>query len=352
MESHPIPQNVTTFQFKLVGEMTLKQFIYLAIGMVIAYLNFVFLASRLPYLAWPVIVISALSGMAFAFLPIAERPLDYWLGAFLKAVYSPTTGVWNKNGRSYQDDPMFSQRITLLGSLTKTTATTPAQAASPVVTEQLRSAPAELTPQPQPALQQPAFVTAIPTTAELEQTVTLAKQAQTIQTQIIDTQRQLSQIKSSNPNTDNEQTSTQINQILTNLQRLIGEASLVKQQLNTLTHTPTQPRVKTKVQTVVSAPPRQTQIILTTSPNVINGFVKDATGDYLSGAVVVIHDKQGLPVRALKTNKLGQFSGATPLPNGIYTVQFEKENLAFDVLQMELNGGVLPALVVSAKKMV
>ena len=45
MDAHPIPQNVTSFQFKLVGEMTLKQFLYLATGMVIAYIFFVFLAS-------------------------------------------------------------------------------------------------------------------------------------------------------------------------------------------------------------------------------------------------------------------------------------------------------------------
>ncbi|EKD47460.1 MAG: hypothetical protein ACD_66C00049G0001, partial [uncultured bacterium] len=28
MEQHPVPQNVTGFQFKLIGDITLKQFAY------------------------------------------------------------------------------------------------------------------------------------------------------------------------------------------------------------------------------------------------------------------------------------------------------------------------------------
>ena len=67
---------------------------------------------------------------------------------------------------------------------------------------------------------------------------------------------------------------------------------------------------------------------------------------------MVIYDKAGLPVRALKTNKLGQFSGSTPLPNGSYTIELEKDNLLFDVLQIDLEGKVLPAVAISAKKVI
>ncbi|MBU1032130.1 PrgI family protein, partial [Patescibacteria group bacterium] len=90
MEPHPIPQNVTYFQFKLIGDMTLKQFLYLATGCGIAYVLLVFFVSDFPVIAWPLIIISAGLGASFAFLPIASRPLDYWLAAFLKAIYSPT----------------------------------------------------------------------------------------------------------------------------------------------------------------------------------------------------------------------------------------------------------------------
>ena len=65
--------------------------------------------------------------------------------------------------------------------------------------------------------------------------------------------------------------------------------------------------------------------------------------------VAVIYDKEGLPVRALKTNKLGQFTGSTPLPNGTYTLEVEKDNFRFDVLQIELAGDILPPLQITAK---
>src|SRR3989344_4515507 len=67
MEAHPVPQNVTSFEFRLIGDMTLKQFIYLCIGAGTAYIFFVFLAIPAPFLAWPVIVISSFLGLVFVF---------------------------------------------------------------------------------------------------------------------------------------------------------------------------------------------------------------------------------------------------------------------------------------------
>lgn len=336
MDTHPIPQNVTSFEFKLVGEMTLKQFIYLATGMVIAYVFFVFLSETIPFIAWPVVVISASAGGAFAFLPIADRPLDHWVAAFFRAIYSPTKRVWAREGVAYLQDTQFNNRLN-----TYFQTTSPLQA--PIT---------QPTPKPRKAFVPVANVFKVeelPTKDELSQTVELAKQAQNIQLQIIQTQRELSEIKS---NTIDPTSGKQgINQILTNLQSLVSEASTIKSQLDKLTHT-TAPKVRTKITTIIPAQVKPTQIVLTSTPNVISGFVTDTMNNYLDGVVVVIYDKQGLPVRALKTNKLGQFSGATPLPNGTYTIQLEKDALSFDVLQIELEGAVIPSLAVSAKKLV
>jgi len=38
MEQHPIPQQITSYEFKLVGEMTLKQFAKAAGGIILALL--------------------------------------------------------------------------------------------------------------------------------------------------------------------------------------------------------------------------------------------------------------------------------------------------------------------------
>jgi hypothetical protein len=352
MDSHPIPQNVTSFQFKLVGDMTLKQFIYLAIGSVIAYILFVALAPIYPLVAWPLIILSASLGVAFAFLPIASRPLDYWLKAFLRAIYSPTKRVWKKNNKSFKDDALFNSRlVTYLSSMQPQVAvlTQPQTVQRPAPTAQ---------PATQPVA--PAAPAPMLSKENLGKTVDLARQAQNIQIRILQTERMLNQIKSeaSQPSAIPVDYSGQVNQIMTDLQGLIAQASQVKQQINTVTQAPASApqapaapvaSLKESVKVVTPTVSKQTQLALTTFPNVINGIIKDKTGNYIEGCIAVIHDKEGLPVRALKTNKLGQFTGSTPLPNGIYKLTLEKDAFVFDVLQIELKGEVLPPLLITAK---
>lgn len=341
MQPHPIPQNVTTFQFHLVGDMTLKQFLYLALGSTLAYLLFVFLSPIYPLVAWPLTIISASAGAAFAFLPFASRPLDYWLRAFLKAVYSPTKRVWKKSNTTFKDNSLFNSRLVMyLASLQ------PQQ-------------PSTTTPYTGFATPKTPITTYLPSTEELGKTVDLARQAQNLQLKIIQTERTLSQIKSeaSQPTSIPVDYSQQVNKIIADLQILVTQASQIRGQLATVTKPEqTQPQaaispaqLKEIVKVVVPTKTKQTQLALTTFPNVLNGVVKDKSGNYLEGAIAVIYDKEGLPVRALKTNKLGQFTGSTPLPNGTYKLALEKENFIFDVLQIELAGEVLPPLLIISK---
>lgn len=344
-QQHPIPQNVTSFQFKLVGDMTLKQFLYLASGLSIAYIFFVFVVTESPLIAWPVIIISSFIGIAFAFIPIADRPLDYWLVAFLRAIYSPTKRVWSKNHLSAADYPQFINRFAIFKYQIYAHKTSIPKNHIPQVLP-AKAAPQQNIP-PQTAAS-PQQLRSLPSQEELSKTVELARQAQTLQVQIIETEKRISQIKE-NPSQAFQGSTETINQILENLQKLMSEAGGIKRQLAQITHQPEQTLTKVQV-TPISAPiQKQTQIILTSQPNVINGIITDSQRNYLDGAVVVIYDKGGLPVRALKTNKLGQFSGSTPLPNGEYTIQLEKDGFTFDVLQIELKGEVLPPLMITAK---
>ena len=68
MENHPIPQDITGFQFKLIGDMTIKQFAYLAAGTVFAWIIF-----SLPityFLKLPLSSIIVFFGLSFASLSI------------------------------------------------------------------------------------------------------------------------------------------------------------------------------------------------------------------------------------------------------------------------------------------
>ena len=67
MEQHPVPQNVTTFQFRLIGDMTIKQFGYLAGGAIVAFISY-----KLPlpfFFSCPLTIIFA------SFMPSSITPL-------------------------------------------------------------------------------------------------------------------------------------------------------------------------------------------------------------------------------------------------------------------------------------
>lgn len=356
MQPHPIPQNVTSFQFKLVGDMTLKQFGYLAAGTVIAYIIFVLLSHDYPFVAWPIIVTSALTGVAFAFLPIGSRPLDHWLSAFLKAIYSPTKREWRKNHKTYKEDPLFKSRLLMyLPGISQPTVAEPLQ---PQPVPAPAAQPTTAQPTPPAAAPTPVAPQVLPTQDELQKTVDLARQAQELKMKIIQTERTLASIKeqAQRPSPIPVDYSQQVNKILADLQALFNQASTIKQQLRSVQEPgilpeilPVQQPTRAKVKVVIPVKPKQAQVALTTFPNVINGVIKDNINNYLEAVVAVIYDKEGLPVRALKTNKLGQFTSSTPLPNGVYTLELEKEGLTFDVLQIELTGQIMSPLLITAK---
>lgn len=83
---------------------------------------------------------------------------------------------------------------------------------------------------------------------------------------------------------------------------------------------------------------------LTNVPNVVSGIVATKEGDPLEKVILVVRDSHGIPVRALRTNKLGQFLSVTPLSDGTYTVEVESEFHHFAPLAINLTGQVLAPL--------
>jgi len=75
-------------------------------------------------------------------------------------------------------------------------------------------------------------------------------------------------------------------------------------------------------------------------PNVVVGLIRDKNGMLLTDAVVIVKDPEDEPVRALKSNKVGQFAISTPLPSGSYTIDFEKDGCSFDTISVDLDGKI------------
>ena len=107
MHKHPIPRQITTFEFKLIGFLTLKQFLYLVIFFPLGYIFYVL--TPIPYVNILIGLSIASVGLAFAFLKIQERPLEVWLKNLLKSLSSPTIYIYKKHNLA----PEYLQDITL-----------------------------------------------------------------------------------------------------------------------------------------------------------------------------------------------------------------------------------------------
>jgi hypothetical protein len=83
--------------------------------------------------------------------------------------------------------------------------------------------------------------------------------------------------------------------------------------------------------------------------NLLSGFIHDPQGKIIEAAILEIRDTAGNPVRAFRTNKLGQFRSATPLPSGLYEIETEKEGYRFDIIKVELKGEILSPIEIVSK---
>lgn len=364
MEPHPIPQNVTSFEFRLIGDMTLKQFFYLGVGLGTAYLLYAIAYFSYPIIVLPLILISALLGVAFAFLPIFDMPLDHWVKAFFHAVYSPTKGQWKTKFTAKQkmtpDDPFFKNRLQTYLSSIGLNLNTWDNEPKPQTTKVIFSKPvANIQPIP------PTSITPskLPSTKELSKLVEMARQTQVLQTKIADTEKLIKQMTTEGKSAEVPQVSTNLQNLIAQTEELYKKTSEMNKTTTSLTPEPQLPpqvisqpitipiqAIAPKVEVVKELSHQQASIVLTSSPNVINGIVSDTAGNYIENVIVIIHNSEGIPVRALKTNKLGQFVGSTPLPAGVYTVTLEKEGYSFQTLQLTLENSTLAPIAIIANK--
>src|SRR5690348_10559922 len=94
IEGHPIPQDITGFQFRIIGDLTIKQFAYLAVGLLLAWIVF---AIPFPlFIKIPFAILFAGTGILFAFIPIQGRPADTMLLLFLRAVLHANAYSYDK----------------------------------------------------------------------------------------------------------------------------------------------------------------------------------------------------------------------------------------------------------------
>jgi|GEM_PF-642321 len=90
---HAVPQNIMDVEFKIIGDLTMRQFSYLMVLGLLSYFNTQFMVGIFK---WPLTIFFMVLGLALAFIPVQDRGMDVWLVNFIKSVYSPTQRVWRK----------------------------------------------------------------------------------------------------------------------------------------------------------------------------------------------------------------------------------------------------------------
>lgn len=370
MEGHPIPQDVTGFQFKLIGEMTVKQFAYLAAGSIAAW---VFLSLPLfALIKFPLVALFFLLGFLLAFVPLEGRPMDVIFSYFLKALFTPNQYVYQKaGGQLIPPLPSISPQQTskavmpLPKEKLQTFLKTLPKSASWRTKNKLDEKEAVFFESifslfPQPAVSQAQAADSLPRIISLEEeqesTPVLEekeveaekKQEENLEKETLLIKQQLEQAKTGSSPVHEKvlELEKQLNEVLTQRQQLEQQILSLQKKLSSQKQPPQAQnlnvrKIPKEMEVKVGVP-----IVPDDVPNLITGVVKDSRGNALPNILVEVKDKEGSPARAFKTNGLGQFASATPLLNGTYEVALEdpKGEHKFDAIGLSANGGVLMPL--------
>lgn len=350
MEQHPIPQQISSYQFKLVGDMTLKQFFQVAGGVIV---SLIFYSTPLhPIIKWPIILFSAGLGAAMAFLPFQERPLEKWIIAFFRSIYSPTLYTWRKT----EKPPVFYTEEAVVPAITTVPASN-AQAPDKNITNLEEAEKSFLS-----KIGGLWNVSNTPTSAQAQPAVT---QTQQINTPVVPTTPFVAQPAAQNPTPEPvkavatvpapisvpQQVPTVITKSAPKL--IIQESGPLNAPQAEITNIEGQ-KIEEKeitsnaVEFSVDAAPPSPPIAI----NTIVGQVMDQDRKIVEGAILEIKDSSGRPVRALKSNKAGHFIIVTPLANGKYEVTTEKEGFKFEPVSFEAKGEMIEPIAIRGTRMV
>ena len=387
MDNHPIPQDITGFEFKLIGNMTLKQFAYVA-GGALAGLAF-YALPILFFIKIPFVLICVGMGVIFAFVPFEGRPLDVMIKNFIKAVFNPTQYAYQKTN----DQALTEDSRVLTPGAKKQSLSDASQKQFKDFLNSLPMGKNKLDKKEtvffeslnnygvgQPLQQTPGFVAPHAFAAPLQQNPAQQQITKPIQEEpneelqktaaLLEQELQDAKAKETAESQVDHGEYLKAHQKVLELQKNLNDLAFQKQELESRLIS-LQQRMETQGKPVYAPSIAQPEQLKETKfvrsipqnmqknaglpiapefPNVVTGIIKDPRGNPLANILVEVKDAQGNAVRAFKTNALGQFASATPLANGDYSIGFEdpREENKFDTVAFKASGEIiLPIEIIS-----
>ncbi len=365
MREHPVPQDITGYQFHIIGDMTIKQFAEVFAGCIVGLIIY---ATNLPgIIKWPFIAIAIGLGALAAFVPIEEQPIDHWIVVFIRTLYKPTKFYWRREAHipdAFRFQPSDSTQTDTQSKVDLSPAKRERikQFMSSIETEDSRTAYEDW---------EDEYLSYITQSFDSVQT-THQNVQQGFQKPAFSTSPRQLGIDPSALNADNSSHTSDANRTNTP-QNTQGVAQEIEIPENTAASADTalqqeepeaQPSAQSRLQqsgidtsqpSPVSQPRSASQNTLTNSalpfpqppsqPNTLVGMVLATDNDVIPGAIVEFHNAEtGSVSRAVKTNKLGQFFTSNALPNGTYIIHTEKPGFQFQDSRLILQGELVPPL--------
>lgn len=389
-KQHAIPQQVFSVKYKLVGSLTVRQFVILALsgGLGVA----LFYSGLLGFFGIIIALILVLFGVAFAFVPIQELPLDEWITAFFRAIYAPTRRIWAKSLEPAEflvleipklartAEPGLSaeesrrQLEIYLSTIHEGKELSSLDLAEKQYLDSIRTMAQKLVVAEVPAAPMPFARIAASTPALTLEEVLATPSAQAAPAEhpslasTVNFTEPVYMVQRGHVSSYfAARRNVRVGRRLTPL-AIAGAMVYAPAREQVLTTEPPSPLFPPEppVAPVSLAPPVPPEPLATpvspipkraaakpiTHPrageNVIAGTVFDPQGEALAQTLLVVEDEKSNVVRAIKSNELGKFK-TSPIPNGRYAVRVLKTAFPFATMEIELTGEKVPDLEIRPK---
>jgi hypothetical protein len=284
MEKHAIPHNFMDVEFKLFGNLTVRQFGYIAICSLVA---LVLYFSGIPRLITiPLIVLMLLLAAALAFLTVNGLPFSRWFSNFLVSLLTPQRKVYKKTAKTPE--------------ILKETATS--------VKNQKELDPAMPV---LPSTKRSNYLKAMQALKENDQDDSLAHivNADTAADSEADASAKLDLLAEQRAASLNKYFQTRVDQNL-------AQYGLNKKD--------------------------EVNVIKKLLPNQLAGFVVDKDTKPIENAEVAILDAFGKSVETTYTNSAGKFICPNVVPSGKYSIGVKAEGYIFPAFELEFKDQILP----------
>lgn len=373
MKKHAVPHNILDVEFKLFGSLTARQFGFVAVAFITAL--FIYFTGLPDIIRYPLIFVAVVSGLSLALLKVNGMPFSKWLWNFIISLLTSQRKVYRQSKKTPDalqgiGSPLKKDSSGSKENLSKTTKDS-------MYLRQLSSI-FDTSARPQFDRNRSSNGPDESTLENVEdilnderaksldkyfenlanenlskynlQKEPIGKESEANVQKIQTTNQRPVSTKSAEESTSQDfsvrspgnvqpNKANQVSSLGKEEKRVASIREQIKAQAKANTDNNQSPNTTTKPDLTLRAKPDPN---MTAKPNQIAGFVADQNNKVISGAQIFVRTQDGKMERSTKSNIKGKFLISSPLENGEYVLEIQKEGYNFPEYKLELKGERLP----------